>query len=175
MSVTCWRCRPASSPATARLPFAAGRTSAPTDVGPSCSSALHAWGSSCRAWHWNLPEQRHHHSGTLLVLEGGASLDFWVLCDCMRWVTVPICSFSKGSSISFRLASRRMSVQIYRQRDKRWERSQIKGCFIITHYRLHTTRWQHYCMFVQLLQCTLWTVAPKLANVDRQSMSTLRL
>lgn len=175
--MTCWRCRPASSPATAPRLFAAGRTSAPTDVGPSCSSAPHAWGSSCRAWHWNLPEQRHHHAGILLVLKGSASLDFWVWCGCMRRVNVPICSFSKGSSISFRLASRRMSVQIYRQTDKRWERSQIKGCFITTRYRflLHTTRWQHYCMFLQLLQFTLWTVAPKLANVDRQSMSTLRL
>lgn len=30
-----------------------------------------------------------------------------------EWANVPICSFSKGSSISFRLASRWMSVQIY--------------------------------------------------------------
>ena len=116
-------------------------------------------------------------AGILLVLKGGTWLDFWVWCSCMRRANVPICSFSKGSSISFRLASRRMSVQIYRRTDKRWERSQIKGCFITTHYRflLHTTRWQQYCMFLQLLRFTLWTVAPKLANVDRQSMSTLRL
>lgn len=44
-------------------------------------------------------------------------LGLWVRC--MRRVTVPICSFSKGSSISFRLASRRMSVHIYRQTEQR--------------------------------------------------------
>lgn len=42
---------------------------------------------------------------------------FWMWSNCMN---IPICSFSKGSSISFRLASRRMSVQIYRQTDQRW-------------------------------------------------------
>lgn len=40
------------------------------------------------------------------------------------WAGVPICSFSKGSSTSFRLASRRMSVQIYGQTE---ERNDVNG------------------------------------------------
>jgi len=53
---TCWRCRPASSPATGPRPSAAGRPTAPPGVGPGCSSARRAWGSSCRAWRWSLEE-----------------------------------------------------------------------------------------------------------------------
>lgn len=51
---TCWRCRPGFSPATGLKQSAGDRLSAPPDVGPSCSSAPLAWGSSCRAWRWTL-------------------------------------------------------------------------------------------------------------------------
>lgn len=105
MLETCWRCRPGSSPATGPRQSAGDRLSAPPDVGPGCSSAPTAWGSSCKAWRWTLeddteadPLRSHCNTGR---------------CSCAR--SVPIWSFSKGSSISFRLASRRMSVQIYKQ------------------------------------------------------------
>lgn len=104
MRETCWRCRPGFSPATGPRRSAEGLLAEPTDVGLSCSSVPLAWGSSCRAWRWNLEDDTQ---ADMLRLHCNAGR-----CFC---VSIPICSFSKGSSISFRLASRRMSVQIYRQ------------------------------------------------------------
>ena len=98
----------------------------------------------------------------------------------------PICSFSKGSSISFRLASRRISVQIYQG----WNYTVVKS-----HYR-HLNVFKFLNNLCSVYRCsvdssplggdilhavpgqfplTLWIVAPRLARQDKESMSTLRL
>lgn len=55
---TCWRCRPAFSPATAQHRSAKDQTLAPSGGGPNYSSAQHASGSSYTALHWSLTERK---------------------------------------------------------------------------------------------------------------------